>query len=193
MKPCVWFRAKHLYRLHSNREFICVICCRALVAIVPIHTRIPETGADVLSLPKIIGDMTELFDVVEGIIHEPTQVRDDDGIDLTVGEIYEIHEPGRLDFGGGELAPAELTPHDRVWRNEDDEYQWWHLESGTVLIEYNESLSGPALLQPRTELVERGASHPTLRLDELPRIPLTVGDGGLRIKENARVSTLLPR
>ena len=98
--------------------------------------------------------MAELFDVVDGIVHEPTQVRNDGGIDLTVGEIYEFQEPGRLDFGGGELEPAELTPHDRVWRNEDDDYQWWYLESGTVLIEYNESLSGTALLQPRTELVE---------------------------------------
>jgi len=137
--------------------------------------------------------MSELVDNVEGIVHEPTQVHEDGGVDLTVTEIYTVETPGRVDFGGGELQPADLDPHPRVWRDEDDDYQWWHLDAGTYLIEYNESLSETALLQPRTEIVERGASHPTLRIAELPRMPLTVGGAGLRLKENARVSTLLPR
>ena len=136
--------------------------------------------------------MSELVDNVEGIVHEPTQVHEDGGVDLTVTEIYTVETPGRVDFGGGELQPADLDPHPRVWRDEDDDYQWWHLDAGTYLIEYNESLSETALLQPRTEIVERGASHPTLRIAELPRMPLTVGGAGLRLKENARVSTLLP-
>lgn len=42
------------------------------------------------------------------------------------------------------------------------------------------------------ELVERGVSYPTLRIEALPHVLLTVGGGGLRIKENARVPTLLP-
>jgi len=137
--------------------------------------------------------MSDLLDSIEGIVHEPTQVRDDGGIDLTVTEIYTVEAPGRVDFGGGELEPADVDPHPRVWRNEDDDYQWWHLESGIYLIEYNESLSGPALLQPRTAIVERGGSHPTLRVAELPHVALTVGEAGLRLKENARVSTLFPR
>ncbi|MFB6128759.1 MAG: dCTP deaminase [Halorhabdus sp.] len=137
--------------------------------------------------------MSDLVDAVDGIVHEPTQVREDGGIDLTVAEIYTVESPGRIDFGGGELEPAGLEPHTRVWRDEDDDYQWWHLDAGTYLIEYNESLSEPALLQPRTEILERGASHPTLRTAELPRVPLTVGGAGLRLKENARVSTLIPR
>jgi hypothetical protein len=137
--------------------------------------------------------MSDLVDAVEGIVHAPTQVREDGGIDLTVAEIYEIRAPGRVDFGGGELKPAEREPHPRVWRNEDDDYQWWHLDPGTYLIEHNESLSGTAVLQPRTAIVDRGGTHPTLRVEELPTVPLTVGGAGLRIKENARVSTLLPR
>jgi hypothetical protein len=137
--------------------------------------------------------MSDLVDAVEGIVHEPTQVRENGGIDLTVTEIYGIQSPGRVDFGGGELESAELDPHPRVWRDEDDEYQWWGLDSGTYLIEYNESLSGPALLQPRPEVVERGGTHPTLRIEELPTVPLTVGGAGVYIKENARLSTLLPR
>jgi hypothetical protein len=136
--------------------------------------------------------MSDLLDAVEGIVHEPTQARDDGGVDLTVTEVYELRAPGRVDFGGGELEPAELDPHPRVWRDEDDDYQWWQLDAGTYLIEYNESLSREALLQPRTEVVERGGSHPTLRVAELPLVPLTVGGEGLRVKENARISTLLP-
>lgn len=136
--------------------------------------------------------MSDLVDAVEGFVHEPTQVRDDGGIDLTVTEVYNIRAPARVDFGGGELEPAGKEPHDQVWRSEDDDYQWWHLDAGTYLIEYNESLSGTALLQPRTEIVERGGSHPTFGLAELPSVPLTVGGAGLRLKENARVSTLLP-
>ena len=136
--------------------------------------------------------MTDLFDDVNGIVHEPTQQRADGGVDLTVTEVYTIDTPGRIDFGGGELESAELTPHPRVWRNPDDDYQWWELSAGTYLIEYNESLTDDALLQPRPELVERGGSHPTLRVTELPRVPLSVGGAGLRLKANARVSSLLP-
>lgn len=136
--------------------------------------------------------VTDLANAVDGIVHEPTQVRDDGGIDLTVTEIYEVEAPGRVDFGGGELDPAELTPHDRVLRDEDDDYGWWQLDADTYIVEYNESLSGRALLQPRTEVLARGATHPTLRVTTLPRVPLTVGGAGLRIKENARVSALLP-
>jgi hypothetical protein len=134
--------------------------------------------------------MSDLVDSVAGIVHEPTQARDDGGVDLTVAEVREIRTPGRVDFGGGELEPADTEPHPRVWRNEDDDYQWWELDAGTYLIEYNESLSTEAVLTPRTEIVERGGSHPTLRVEELPAVPLTVGGAGLYLKENARVSTL---
>ncbi|WP_256393596.1 dCTP deaminase [Natronoarchaeum rubrum] len=134
----------------------------------------------------------ELASRVEGIVHEKTQ-RTDAGLDLTVAEIYEVAAPGRVDFGGGELESADLEPHERTWRDEEDDYQWWHLDAGQYLIEYNESLTGDQRvpLQIRDALRERGASHPTLHVAELPRVPLSVGGAGIRIKENARVSTLL--
>ena len=137
--------------------------------------------------------MSALADAVDGLVHAPTQRREDGGVDLTVNEIYTIETPGRIDFGGGELEDADRTPHPQAWRDpDDDDYQWWELSAGTYLIEYNESLSNEALLQPRTELVERGGSHPTLRVTALPRVPLTVNRAGLRVKSNACVSTLLP-
>lgn len=129
---------------------------------------------------------------VTDIVHEPTQ-RSDEGFDLTVAEIYEITEPGRIDFGGGELEAAGVVAHDTAKRNPDDDYEWWTLSAGQYLLAYNESLTGerPVTVQPRTELLERGATHPTVTVSELPRLPLSVGGAGLKLKENARVSTIV--
>ena len=138
--------------------------------------------------------MTDLTAFVDGIVHEPTQT-EGRGIDLTVTEVYEVAEPGRVDFGGGELEAADLEPHDRQYRDEDDDYEWWHLGAGQYLVEYNESLSVPAdtvaRVQTRDAVRARGAFHPTLELSELGRVPLSVGGAGLRLKENARVSTVV--
>jgi len=136
--------------------------------------------------------VSELVDAVDGIVHEPTQRRDG-SLDLTVAEVYDIAEPGRVDFGGGELSDPDLVPHERTWRNNDDQYQWWHLDAGQYLIEYNErmNLDERVVLQVRDELHTRGASHPTLHVNTLSRVPLLVSGAGIRLKENARVSTLL--
>ena len=129
---------------------------------------------------------------VDDVVHEPTQT-DGEGFNLTVADVYEVVTPGRIDFGGGELESAETVPHDSAKRNPDDDYEWWTLREGQYLVEYNESLTGEATvtLQPRTELLERGVSHPTLRVAQLVRIPISVAGAGIRIKENARVSTIV--
>lgn len=136
--------------------------------------------------------MSDFSEYVTDIVHAETQ-SDSPGFDLTVADVSEVVEPGRIDFGGGELDAAETVPHDSAKRNPDDDYEWWTLREGQYLLEFNESLTGTATvtLQPRTELLERGASHPTLHVDELPRVPLSVGGAGLRLKENARVSTIV--
>jgi hypothetical protein len=133
-----------------------------------------------------------LADHVENIVHEETQT-EGAGFDLTVESIHAVTAPGAIDFGGGELEPAETTPLDTVKNEPDDDYGWWTLSPGTYLVAYNESLDTdePLVLQPRDELVERGAGHPTLHVTDLPRVPLSVPEAGLHLKENARVSTLL--
>jgi len=134
----------------------------------------------------------DLRTAVDGLLHEETQVHED-GVDLTAGAVYVVDDAGRIDFGGGELEPARTHPHETRTRRPDDDYGWWHLDGGQYLIEYNESLTdGPALLQTREAVLERGASHPTRVVTSLPRMPLSVSDGGLYLKENARVSTLRP-
>lgn len=137
--------------------------------------------------------MVDYTQFVEGILHEPTQTAGR-GLDLTAHEVYVVSEPGRVDFGGGELEPSELVPHDAQKRNEDDEYEWWHLDAGTYVVEYNERLTVDDLsltLQTRDELLARGAFHPTRRVTSLPKMPFSVGGAGLKLKENARVSTLV--
>ena len=137
--------------------------------------------------------MVEYAQFLDGIVHEPTQT-EGRGFDLTVDEMYAVTGPGRVDFGGGELEPADVEPHDSEKRDPDDDYEWWHLDAGQYLVEYNESLAVDDMsftLQTRDELLERGAFHPTLHVTDLPRVPLAVGDAGIRLKENARVSTLI--
>lgn len=129
---------------------------------------------------------------VTDAVHEPTQSHAG-GFDLTVGEVLEVEDPGRVDFGGGELTDAGTRAHPSAKRNPEDDYEWWSLAAGQYLIECNESLADDvtATVQPRTELVERGAFHPTVRVGTLPRLALSVGGAGIRIKENARVSTVV--
>ncbi len=132
---------------------------------------------------------------ITGEIHEQTQLQDA-GYDLTVAEILHVRQPGAIDFGGSELEPAKTAGHRTDKRDPEDDHGWWELGRGTYLIEYNEELGElgdrKVLLQPRDELLDRGAWHPTLAVTELPRIPLSVPGPGIRIKQNARVSTLVP-
>jgi hypothetical protein len=136
--------------------------------------------------------MPELADHVDGLLHEPTQVHDG-VVDLTAAEIREVSTPGRVDFGGGELEPAEQDPVPAEKRNPDDDYGWWHLDAGQYLVAFNESLSPPSggriRLQPRDELLARGANHPTVAVTDADPLPLAVGGAGIRLKENARVAT----
>lgn len=137
--------------------------------------------------------MVEYARFLDGIVHEPTQ-SGERGFDLTVAGLHEVVAPGQVDFGGGELDPAATEPRDSRLRNPEDDYGWWELGAGTYLVEYNESIAADGLvfsLQTRDEVLARGATHPTLRVTELPRVPLTVGGAGLDLKENARVSTLV--
>ena len=136
---------------------------------------------------------TDLTAFVDGIVHEPTQA-EGPGVDLTVTEIYGVRTPGRVDVGGGELESADSEPHPSAKRNPGDDYVWWTLDAGRYLIEYNETLSPPEdvflVVQTRDELLTRGAFHPTRHTQELGRVPLSVGGAGLKLKENARVSTI---
>ncbi len=132
------------------------------------------------------------MDGIEDTVHDETQSVEE-GFDLTASEVYVVEEAGRVDFGGGELEDSELAPVGTEKRNEGDDYGWWNLDAGRYVVEHNESLSveEPVTVRTRTALLERGAYHPTVRVTELPRLPLVVGGDGIRVKENARISTVV--
>lgn len=138
-----------------------------------------------------------LTDVFEGLVHEPTQT-EGPGLDLTVASIHEVTEAGHVDFGGGELVDAWTRALHPERRQAGDDYGWWTLSDGVYLLAYNETLADSTdrtlVLQTRDALRLRGAFHPTIHLagaDAIGRVPLVVGAGGIDLKENARVSTLL--
>ena len=137
--------------------------------------------------------MRTIPELLDGIVHEPTQ-RTSDGFDLTLAAVFNVSDSGRVDFGGDELAEASVDPVPTWKRNQDDDYEWWQLDAGHYLIEYNESLTSEEVsltVQAREELLERGAFHPTVTVGRLPRMPLSVGGAGIRLKENARISTIV--
>ena len=153
-----------------------------------------RAGRTVLRVAGERERMPDLTAFVDGIVHEPTQT-EGRGLDLTVAAVHEVTDPGRVDFGGGELEPAGTEPHPSAKRNTDDDYEWWTLDAGQYLVEYNESAAVPSdvalRVQTRDELLARGAFHPTLSMQELGAVPLSVGGAGLKLKENARVSTVV--
>lgn len=136
--------------------------------------------------------MSELTGFLDGIVHEPTQAHEG-RVDLTVDGVARLEDGGAIDFGGDEHAVTDVEFLDPEHQNESEDYGWWELDGGTYLIEYNERLQAAAAefqLQPLPRLLALGASHPTLEVSTLPRVPLSVPAVGVAIKENARVSTL---
>lgn len=139
----------------------------------------------------------EVSKMLDGIVHEETQ-RHDYETDLTAGAVYRITGPGAVDFGGSEHEPApraEVTPEKA---SPGDDYGWWALVPGTYVVRFNEvpmlSANHIAYVQPHERLLDAGAYHPTFYFrDRRPHVEalVTVGMGGLRMKQNARVSKLL--
>jgi hypothetical protein len=138
----------------------------------------------------------DVVDTVTNILHDDTQAHNW-RVDLTVSNVYKIESGGSLDFGGSEYEQADYTEIDPEKKDPDDDYGWWHLEEGTYRIEYNEGINlnngQLALVTTHQRLLMAGGHHSAQLIssdcDEL-HMQLHVGDGGLHIKENARLSSL---
>ncbi|MFB6068840.1 MAG: dCTP deaminase [Halobacterium sp.] len=134
-----------------------------------------------------------LTDVVDGLVHEPTQTGPH-GLDLTVANVYEVATPARVDFGGDELEPPRRSAVPTAPRTLRNDYEWYTLDAGQYLVEFNERLTPRGdegyWLQTRDVVRASGGFHPSLRVRELGPVPFSVGGEGLRLKENARISTL---
>jgi hypothetical protein len=112
-----------------------------------------------------------------------------------VRKIYAADPAGKLDFGGGEYAPAgRLALAPRQLRPEDN-YLWWELDRESYFVECNETLNLAsdqiALIEPEDRLLRAGGWHVPLfvrgHVDPLELL-LTVGVPQLRVKENARIA-----
>lgn len=131
---------------------------------------------------------------VAGVIHPKYQVHGF-SVQLTVRKIYAADPVGKLDFGGGEYAPAgrvEIVP---IQLRPEDKYLWWELDRGSYFVECNEMLSLAsdqiALIEPEDRLLRAGAWHVPLFVRghlEPVELLLTVGVLELRVKQNARLA-----
>jgi deoxycytidine triphosphate deaminase len=131
---------------------------------------------------------------IEGMIHPKYQVHGF-SVHLTVKKIYAADPAGKLDFGGGEYAPAgriEITP---VRLRPEDSYLWWELDKDTYFVECNETISLEtdqiAMIEPEDRLLRAGGWHAPLSIRGKVgpvELLLTVGVLQLRVKENARIA-----
>ena len=138
---------------------------------------------------------------LDGLVHFDTQSSAASGLDLTAAEVFALTSPGQIDFGGSEARPAERRRIEPEKEAPDDDYGWWDLEEGTYIVRYNEAAAlqpgQVALVVPHERLLVTGARHAAFAVrtpheaSEAMETPLAVGRSGLRIKENARLSTLL--
>lgn len=133
---------------------------------------------------------------VDDIVHLDTQLAPN-GLDLTVGAVFELQGDGQLDFGGGEYKPANREKLAPELRDEDDDYGWWELDEGSYVIRYNETVQpkGDEIgrVRPLDRLLQAGALHADFDLEgdrENLETLLWVGTGGVNLKENFRASRL---
>jgi deoxycytidine triphosphate deaminase len=133
---------------------------------------------------------------VKGILSAKHQVHAY-SVDLSVKMIWGVDATGKLDFGGGEFAPAGHKPIESHRLRAEDNYQWWELDRGCYFIEFNETLElgddEIAFLEPDPRTLRTGATHASVFLrghaEQLETL-FNVQAQHLTMKQNARVSRL---
>jgi len=142
-------------------------------------------------------DNEEIVQVWQNLVYSPKQVKHN-SLELTLKSIHTFEGRGQIDFGGGEYEEAKQQEIVSELEN-DPKYGWWSLKKGNYLVTYNEIIHKPnflALISPHARILRTGVFHPTfIWLSEEKRPPivtiLQVGENGLRVKENARISTAM--
>lgn len=134
---------------------------------------------------------------LEGVLHSGTQQHDYE-TDLTAGTIFRVTGAGALDFGGSEYEEAPREQLQPQKADVGDDYGWWTLEPGAYIVRYNETIQPTstqiAFIQPHERLLLAGGFHAAFHFRAArPHLEtlVQVGTGGLRVKENARISKLL--
>ncbi|MHA1975527.1 MAG: hypothetical protein ACW98F_12445 [Candidatus Hodarchaeales archaeon] len=137
----------------------------------------------------------EFLTVWVNLVYPQKQLRKR-ALELTIKSIDSFYSQGQLDFGGGEFRSAILEKVTPIIED-DPKYAWWSLSPGQYLLTYNEILNDMdyfALIYPLTRLFQTGSTHasfhwaPTSKNQQISTI-LQVGEKGIRLKENSRIST----
>ncbi|MGB6065736.1 MAG: hypothetical protein WBG50_13105 [Desulfomonilaceae bacterium] len=139
----------------------------------------------------------EIVGLAEGLISGKKQ-QGEFSLDLTVQAISIVKRGGSLDFGGSEYQEASISLLEPEKKTHDEPYGWWDLDAGDYLIFYNEKIriqpGGLIMILPHQRLLAAGASHSPLILENLNQktcVQIHLGLEGLKIKQNARVSTAI--
>ena len=153
----------------------------------------PPARLDIVAVMRLLSG-NEAVAHIAGIIHPKYQVHGF-SVHLTVRKIFAIDRAGKLDFGGGEYAPAGRVELAANQLRPDDNYRWWDLGRESYFVECNEMLSlasdQMALIEPEDRLLRAGGWHVPLFVRghlEPVELLLSVGIPQLRVKENARIA-----
>jgi hypothetical protein len=137
----------------------------------------------------------KLTDIVTNFIHEETQFPDDrDAAYLTVNRVGKPAQKGTLDFGGSEYTEADIEWIDPEKKSSDDKYGWWELDEGLYHVEFNEGLDPDGetvIFQTWKNALRNGIAHSSEVIEKSRDqlfAELQVGECGVGIKENARIS-----
>jgi len=115
------------------------------------------------------------------------------GIDLTVGEIYQFCEKGTLDFDNS----RRKIPRTKPLRPKDE---WYSLKPGVYLVRYRESVEIPldcvALVLPRSSLLRMGATLHTALYDSGYKgrgvgLLVVFNPFGVKLSKNARIGQII--
>lgn len=137
----------------------------------------------------------QILERISNIIHEDTQLHQS-GIDLTVNAIERFTQRGSLDFGGSEFEPAGTESIKPKKKNEEDDYGWWFLETGTYKAKFNEEISLDddicALITLHDHARKAGLLANTNIIESSGKLSMVfeVPSIGCNIKENARLAIL---
>jgi deoxycytidine triphosphate deaminase len=127
---------------------------------------------------------------------DPDAQTADGRLTLTLGDVEQIMGEGRLDLSGGRSEDARRIKRPAKKASGDD-LGWWDLGQGSYWVRYNEIVEIPPghllVLQPHVRLMRNGVWHPCVLLEDweeqMDGVMLTVSTRGVRLSENAPVST----
>ncbi|MBS7631561.1 deoxyuridine 5'-triphosphate nucleotidohydrolase [Candidatus Bathyarchaeota archaeon] len=116
------------------------------------------------------------------------------GFDLSLSEVHEYADTGRVDFTNRERHLASTIPI------KEDEEGWYTLHKGCYLVVFNETVKIPldtvAIARTRSTLLRSGASVETAVWDpgyhgRSSSLLVVHNPKGIKLKKNARIAQLL--